>query len=125
MITHKIHKTNEANKSVRRSILVQEAAYGFNKYQLADKMRNAFHISDPYLQGLDVYHITHYTGRDFAKSLNDGLVDSLNRTYAVIYHNCTPYNAKRAQEVRLSFRAAKKEFGIDPIVLVQIVSQEA
>lgn len=120
-------KTNEANRSVRRSILVQESAYGFNKYQLADKMRNCFHISDNFLSGLDVYHMKHERGNFFATMLEDGTLSFASKSkgeylrYAVIYNGCTPYNAKRATEVRLSFRAAKPEFGIEPIVLVQIV----
>lgn len=101
------------------------ATYGFNKYALADKMRNHMHIPDNYLQALRVYKIVHDVG-NCLRHVVDGqfkytIIRDATRMYNVIYHNCTPYNAKRAKEIRLSFRAAQDEFNLEPIVLIEIV----
>lgn len=96
--------------------------YGINKYQLADQMRNSMHIPNEYLDALGTYHMVHWRGFNLAHLLIDGTITNKNIKYAVIYHGCLPVAAKKAQEIRLSFRAAKPEFGIEPIVLVQIVS---
>lgn len=92
----------------------------FTKYQLADQMRNYMHIDDKFLEGLQTYRINHYSGFIFSTLLFDGLVDYDCTQFSVIYHNCSPYHAKRAVEVRLSFRAAKDNT-LEPIVLVEIV----
>lgn len=101
------------------------ATYGCNKYQLGDKMRNSFHIPDEYLGALEVYKVVHMTGKAFTKIMFDGVVNYHSHknaiNYSVIYNGCTPYLAKHAVEIRLSFREAKPEFGLDPIVLVQVV----
>jgi hypothetical protein len=97
------------------------AEFGFNKYQLADKMRNNFHIHDIYLGGLEVYQVMHTTGIVLRAALFDGTILFREKPFAVIFHNCLPVAAKRAKEVRLSFRAAKDCFQLEPIVLVQIV----
>lgn len=99
------------------------AAYGCNKYQLADKMRNNFHIPDEFLGALVTYRVEHFSGREFDKLLFDGMIRLKDVWFAVIYNKCTPYHAKRALEIRLSFREAKPEFNIEPIVLVQIVQE--
>lgn len=95
----------------------------FTKYQLADQMRNYMHIDDKYLEGLAVYQMIHFSGKSLKLSLNDGQVycHKSNMFHSVIYHNCTPYHAKRAVEVRLSFRCAQPEYNLEPIVLVEIV----
>lgn len=99
--------------------------YGFNKYQLADMMRNHFHIHDKYLEGLAIYKVIHMSGIEgFKFMLHDGIVQYGGIEYSVIYHKCTPYLAKRAREVRLSFRKAHIDFMLEPIALVEIVRQD-
>lgn len=98
----------------------------FTKYQLADQMRNYMHIDDKYLEGLETYRMVHMKGGHFGELIIDGQIThwitaDLMNTYNVIYHNCTPYNAKRAVEIRCSFRAADSKYNIEPIVLVEIV----
>ncbi len=93
----------------------------FTKYQLADQMRNYMHIDDKYLEGLIVYRMIHVKGSSFKESIVDGQLYYLNNICNVIYHNCSPYHAKRAVELRCSFRVAKPEHGLEPIVLVEIV----
>lgn len=100
------------------------ATYGCNRSQLADKMRNNFHIPDEYLGALTDYACVHKTGQELRHDIFDGQIIMPSKTYNVIYNGCTPYHAKRAVEVRLSFRAAKPEFQLEPIVLVQIVTQD-
>jgi hypothetical protein len=94
----------------------------FTKYQLADQMRNYMHIDDKYLEGLSVYTIHHISGKEFKSRLLDGQIYSYidPKPFNVIYHNCSPYNAKRAVEVRCSFRMAHDNT-LEPIVLVEIV----
>lgn len=102
------------------------ALYGCNKYQLADKMRNNFHIPDEYLGALDRYHIFHMSGAQFTRSMWDGTLTGfpdIETTYDVIYHMCTPYKAKRAAEIRISFRKARDEFELPAIALVEIVRE--
>lgn len=96
------------------------------KYKLADHMRNSIHMPDDMLEHLSVYTLKHLIVPEFKNRLNDGQIYSgLDKhPYDVIYHCCTPFNAKRAKEVRLSFRAAKPEFDLPAIVLVQIVIQD-
>lgn len=117
---------NEVSKYPSQATLVQ--FYGCNKYQLADKMRNYMHIEEGYLQALKSYRMCHMHGSVLAHAVVDGTIKNLQKPsdpmYSVIYHNCNPFNAKRAKEVRLSFRAAMEEFNLEPIVLVEIVSQD-
>lgn len=95
-----------------------------NKYQLADQMRNSMHIADEFLPLLSIYRMNHCTGEQFKRAVSDGQISMVNNgTFNVIYHQCTPVAAKRAVEVRLSFRAALDK-SIEPIVLVQIVQAE-
>jgi hypothetical protein len=93
------------------------------KYKLADHMRNSMHMPDDMLQHLEVYKMMHWNVPQFKNELTDGTIAISNGIYNVIYHQCTPAAAKSAKEIRLSFRKAKPEFGIEPYVLVQIVSQ--
>lgn len=102
------------------------ATYGCNKYQLGDKMRNNFHIPDEYLGALEVYKVVHMTGSFFSHSLWDGTIagiSDIENTYDVIYHLCTPYKAKKAQEIRISFRKAREEFGLPAIALIEVVQE--
>lgn len=98
--------------------------YGVNKYELGYLMRNFMHVDSKYLLALSEYYMAHMPGEDFLVS--DGTIEYKSHrhhdTYDVIYHQCNPFAAKRAKELRLSFRAAKPEFDLRPIVLVQIVS---
>lgn len=94
------------------------------KYKLADHMRNSMHISDDYLQHLDIYYLKHLHVPEFKNRLVDGQIDMYGYKFNTIYHQCTPAAAKAAKEIRLSFRKAKPEFNIEPYVLVQIVSQD-
>lgn len=98
------------------------------KYKLADHMRNSMHMPDDMLQYLDIYQLVHWQVPKFKHCLTDGMImmndHRLDVKFSVIYHQCTPAAAKCAKEIRLSFRQAKPEFGIEPYVLVQIVSQE-
>lgn len=99
------------------------------KYKLADHMRNSMHMPDDMLQHLEVYRMVHSFVPEFKTKLIDGQVhlkdihnmSTDNTAYNCIYHQCTPAAAKAAKEIRLSFRKAKPEFGIEPYVLVQIV----
>lgn len=96
------------------------ATYGCNKYQLGDRMRNSMHIEDAYLPALSVYRMRHGNGL-LLRNTVDGQLEFKGTNFNIIYHNCSPYTAKRASEIRLSFRAAQEEFNLEPIVLVQIV----
>lgn len=93
----------------------------FTKHQLADQMRNYIHIEDKYLEGLTTYRMEHMSGRIFKRELHEGTISHNGILHNIIYHGCTPYNVKRAVEIRCSFRAASSEYQIEPIVLVQIV----
>lgn len=101
--------------------------YGFNKYKLTDRMRNCMHMPPEMLLGLEVYKMIHMSGKDFEFTLTDGQL-ALAKTnasntyyhYDVIYQGCNPYSAKRAFELRLSFRKCRDDFGEYAYVLVQI-----
>jgi hypothetical protein len=100
--------------------------YGCNKYQLGDKMRNNFHIPDEYLGALETYRVIHISGAQFTRAMWDGTVvgvPDIENTYDVIYHLCTPFKAKRAVEIRISFRKAREEFNLPAIALVEIVQE--
>jgi hypothetical protein len=115
-----------ATKPISQKFLV--STYGCNKYQLGDVMRNNLHVPTDKLKALEIYHMLHMPGHILRNLLVDGTIthsikDSIAVRYAVIYQGCFPHAAKKAHELRLSFRAAKPEFGIEPIVLVRIVSE--
>lgn len=99
--------------------------YGLTKLQLADLMRNNMHIPTSALDALSVYYMKHCTGAEFARTLEEGTVEYNGKRYSVIYHGCLPFAAKRAHEIRLSFRAAKSDYEIEPpYVLVQMVEEK-
>lgn len=112
------------SKYPSQAVLTQ--SYGFNKYELADKLRNYMHIEDKYLEALKRYRMVHMTGATLKLAIVDGMIKNLQKPndprYSVIYHNCSPYYATRAEEVRVSFRMAVEEFNLEPIVLVEIVA---
>lgn len=108
-------------KLTTQKMLVKE--FGINKYALGDLMRNYMHIPTEALGALEVYRMIHQMGFEFTHFLVDGMLMKDTVKYSVIYHGCNPYAAKRAIELRLSFRKAKDEFNLEPIVLVQIVQE--
>jgi hypothetical protein len=118
------NNNSKVSKYPSQAVLMQ--FYGCNKYELADKMRNYMHIDDKYLPALAKYRMMHCSGIKFSTTVVDGTISMTDHVnsglFNVIYHNCNPFNAKRAKEVRLSFRAAMEEFNLEPIVLVEIVS---
>ena len=100
------------------------ATHGFNKYQLRYKMMNSFHIPDTYISGLAKYLMVHMSGSEFKRRLFDGTIagtPDIENTYAIIYHNCKPFEVKCAQEIRISYRRAKPEFELESYALVEIV----
>lgn len=119
------YQVSSNSKYPSQQVLV--ALFGCNKYQLGDKMRNSMHIPDEYLGALKKYRMKHEKGSFFSSMIEDGTIsfDSGNNgeyvRYSIIYHNCSPYAAKKAKEIRLSFRAAHDEFNLEPIVLIEIV----
>jgi hypothetical protein len=113
------------NSQLAPATITRRAAYqiyGVTKNQVASMMLNFFHYPYNYLDTLATYYMRHWTGQHFYANMVDGAItgseDSIK--YLVVYQGCTPYQAKRAQQLRLSFRSAKPEFGLCAYVIVRI-----
>ena len=96
--------------------------YGVTKNQVASMMLNFFHFPYQYTDVLATYYLRHWTGQHFYASMQDGAIIGTedNIKYLVVYQGCTPFQAKRAHQLRLSFRSAKPEFGLQAYVVVRI-----
>lgn len=104
---------------------VQE--YGITKKQLHSLLTTIFHFPAEYRTCLSRYQLLHWEGKYFEARLDDGIIrvkDSEELIeYNVFYQDCTPYQAKKAHQLRLSFRNPIKEFGLEAYVIVRILTE--
>lgn len=79
-----------------------------------------------YGQCLRFYKILPCTGQEFKDHLKDGMYYGFDPSaqnhvnFHLVYKECTPTEVKRAEHVALSFRIARDEFNIEPVVVVQL-----
>jgi hypothetical protein len=81
-------------------------------------MMNNFHYPAEYKDTLSSYFLLHWQGSYFAGQFKEGVIEYQGVKYTVILNDCTLYTAKRAHQLRLSFRAAQDIYQLNPIVIV-------
>lgn len=95
--------------------------HGITKKQLHSLLVNIFHFPAEYRDCLQNYHLLHWEGAWFSARLIDGSIAADNDDYLVVYQACTPYQAKRAKQLRLSFRKPHADFGLPSYVIVKVL----
>lgn len=93
----------------------------FTRNELNYSVLNLFFIPPEMKLALDTYSQIRMNGKQFSKELIEGCLIRNNLSYQVIYSSCTPFAARKARELKLSFRKAKSVFNIPPTVIVKIV----
>jgi len=97
----------------------------FTRNQLNHSVLNTFHLSQEMVQCLSIYRACRLNGKQFNALLHDGIItqneDANTKTdYQIVYSKCTPYQVKRAKEIKLSFRKPNSIWNIPPTVIVMI-----
>ena len=96
--------------------------YGVSPNHLRFMIQNIFYFPTSYDDCLSSYFLHVIETREFVAHINEGMYDTGDVSYQVIYHKTDPTKLLRRQdhtEVMLSFRLAKPEFGLIPTVLVK------
>jgi hypothetical protein len=96
--------------------------HGITRRQVHSMCINLFHYPEQYKDTLESYFILRWNSQTFTERMNDGIIPVRDTEYLVVYQDCTPFAVKRAAEIKLSFRKAKKEYGIPGYVIVKIVT---
>lgn len=104
------------------STVIAYRKYGVHKSLLLHNMINYFHFPEIYQDCLSSYYILHWENYYFTKQVEDGTIRHQGKEYIVVYRNCFPSDFKKPGSVKLSFRAAQKEFNLKNYVLVMINS---
>ncbi len=101
-----------------------QAKYGIEKSFLRSLLNNQFYIPEIFHSCLAHYRLSIVSSTEFRTRIKEGTltqhVAGKSVEFAVIYQNCSPTSIKSARTVRLSFRAAMPEIGLEPVVIVQI-----
>lgn len=96
--------------------------YGVSKSEMHSLMINAFHIPvDIATVACKQYFTRKWEGCQFL-GITEGIIKYNIVDYLVVYHNCTPYQFKRANKTMYSFREAQDEFNIPAYVLIKILT---
>lgn len=94
--------------------------YGVAKSSLAYMCVNNWNFPEDFRDCLTDYYLLQWEGKYFAQSLKDGIIRHLDKEYAVVYKNCTYFAAKKASQLRLSFRKPQPEFDLSGYVIVSV-----
>jgi hypothetical protein len=60
----------------------------------------------------------------FHSNIKEGIMHYNDDKYLVVYHNCTPYQTRRANAIMCSFREAQDEFNLPAYVLIKIIDEK-
>lgn len=100
--------------------------YGVTRSIIQHIATNNFTIFPTYRDCFRTYHLLYWDAQYLLSRVRDGLlvVDQDSTEYLVIYHRCTRGQvlAAKGQQVALSFRSAKRDFGLLPCVLVSLAA---
>jgi len=107
----------------RLSTLESYKKHGVTRNQVASMMVNLFHYPANFRDTLEHYYILHWTGKHFDSILEEGAIFHADSgfSYLVVYQGCTPYAARRAKQLKLSFRKASVDFGLQAYVIVRTI----
>ena len=111
-------------KPTKLSQAAIQAKYGIEKSFLRSLLNNQFYIPECFHECLTHYRLSIVSSTEFRTRIKEGTliqhVADKSVEFAVIYSHCSPSSIKSARTVRLSFRAAQPEIGLEPVVIVQI-----
>jgi len=94
--------------------------YGVHTSNARYMVHNLFYFPYNYQDILEVYSTLFLPTNKFISSIKEGMIEYKGTHYQVIFYKTDPTKMRRRQEhtgVKLSFRIAKKEYGILPTVL--------
>lgn len=96
--------------------------YGVTRSVIHHVATNNFAISLFYADCFRTYKLLYWDAQYLLSRVRDGLLEQDGVEYLVIYHRCTRGNvlAAKGSQVALSFRTAKRDFGLVPYVLVSL-----
>lgn len=94
--------------------------YGVSKSLLHSISINLFTLPPEIRDCFCAYYLKYWQGEYFCDQVEDGAITDCSRNYLVIYQHCTPFQVRRAKQVKLSFRAAMPEFDIPAYVIVKL-----
>ena len=92
----------------------------FTKASLQYAVNNFFYFPSELRMALESYSQIRMNGKQFKGELIEGCMIRNGISYNVIYTDCNMYSAKKARELKLSFRKVLGSFGIEPTVLVKV-----
>lgn len=119
MNTSSTHFTTTKNTPV--SAVELKLTEHIDKSVLRYITNNIFTVPEQYLDLYQKYLLLYWEGSYLKNKINLGTIQyNYIPSCSVIFQNCTPEKAYKAAQVRLSFRVPKPEFGIYPVVLIQI-----
>lgn len=84
------------------------AKSGENKNKLLALLTNSWELlsCDKLKLGITNYYLLQWSGQYLKDNIHDGLLVDDDITYCVIYRGCTPSQAFKSPQVRVSFRAS-------------------
>lgn len=93
--------------------------YGISRNHLQSICMNEFHFPTQFSHTLSQYFILHWEGEYLMDRLEEGTLRIGDTDYLIIYQSCNAFSARRASQVRLSFRKAKSCFRLEGYVIVR------
>lgn len=97
-------------------------AYGVPPSVISHIAINNWTIADSFKDCFDIYYLLHWQSQYLLEQIHDGALNITDNKFIVVYHRTTrgkllsaPYN-----QVAISFRKAKPEFGIPAYCLVSL-----
>lgn len=102
--------------------------YGVSPSTLRYAMYNIFYFPEKYADCMYLIKQDTCDTSPFLRSIKEGMIQKVDRSYQIIYHQTDPYKLRRRAKhgnshVKLSFRVAQPEFNIPPTVLVTEITE--
>lgn len=94
--------------------------YGISRNHVQSICMNEFHYPTHLLPTLSNYFILHWEGEYLMDRIAEGSVNIGGIEYLIIYQGCNAFSARRASQVRLSFRKPQAAFRLPGYVIARI-----
>lgn len=94
--------------------------YGMHRTNLSYMCMNNWNFPAEYQDCLSAYYLLQWEGKYFGEKLREGTISHNDEEYIVVYKNTTYFAAKKAAQVRLSFRKPQPEFNLPGYVIVSV-----
>lgn len=92
--------------------------YGLPKSYVALLLLHFHEIPLAQQDVLEHYQLYYWNSAYFDERIVNGTIVKSGIPYLIQYHHCSPASLRHCNQVALSFRAAKPEYQLPPIVLV-------